>query len=57
VDNPKTPLSIAELYRSDLLALGYEHVTDSVHVALAPVYAELLELRVIRLDGDPTPLT
>ena len=46
-------MSIVEVYLADLLALGDKHVTDSVHVTLAPVYAELLELRVIRFDGDP----
>jgi hypothetical protein len=51
VDNPKVPLGIVEVYHADILALGYEQGANSVHIALASVYAELLELRVVA--GEP----
>ena len=53
VDNPNAPSSVVEVDHSEILGLNNKHLANRVHVALTPVYAELLELGVVRLHGDP----
>jgi hypothetical protein len=53
VDNPNAPSSVVEIDYSEILGLNNKHMANRVNVALTPVYAELLELGVVRLHGDP----
>ena len=53
VDNPNAPSSVVEVDHSEILGLNNKHLANRVHVALTPVYAELLELGVVRVHGNP----
>jgi hypothetical protein len=52
VDKPKADLSVVEVDGSDSFGLGNEHAANRIHAALAPIYAKLLEPRIVRLDGS-----
>jgi hypothetical protein len=44
---------MVEVNHSEILGLDKKHLANRVYVALTPVYAQLLELGVVRLQRDP----